>query len=401
MLQNIITRFSDFWSNFQSDPNRNKKLLLTGGWLVVILLIMVGLSIISRPASNSNNNKANPGQVNSISDLLSDNFTSKFPTGPNLTQVSESKVENGRSFLIDKSGTPVFLGEDGAIIVGNQKTLERNFTNLPVNIAPSDFGYYVNNYTRGSHVVVTSDQLKVIENPEGVAQVVPFRNQQDPTSLDQYFYVIRSGNNYILNRSDSIQLGDSTEVGKINIDATIYPYFEMFPFSNGIAVGFFENSAQQGKAEFWLYKDGGVKQLFNMRNVWSVNAGSNYLMITYSTPVSNLVSAYQNEVYDLSGSPTKLNIAPSFLTRQKEIFGNVLARRCTFNLNQIYCLVKERPRETDDLTERDLILNFDVPNGSVSILNNATIPPMRSIYFQGNNLYFVALSDSKLYKMPL
>ena len=138
-----------------------------------------------------------------------------------------------------------------------------------------------------------------------------------------------------------------------------------------------------------------------------MNVSENYLIITHKELFSELISSYKNDFYELTSgdTPKLIDISPTFLLRQQDIFGNMLARRCAASANdEVYCLVKEKPVKSDNPEQPDLVLKFDLSKKTAFVLaSNKNIPASSAILpdLKRQRVLVSNIIDNQIYELPL
>jgi hypothetical protein len=238
--------------------------------------------------------------------------------------------------------------------------------------------------------------------------VIPLNTGVDDfgfTSQEEYYYLLRSDNGYTLNKSKSIQLDNPQKIADLDSQLASSGFYQLFRSRNTIVIGLFQNPSQQGKAQYWIYKNNKLTQVLSLDNNWSINVSEKFLIITKNELYSDLVSNYINDIYDLSADePKLLDINVPFILRQNEIFGNALARRCTASpIGEIYCLIKEKPVKSDDVNEPDLVAKINTYKKTVTILaSNKNVAPSSALIgdWSRNRLLLSNQKDKLIYELP-
>ena len=400
---------SDVIYNFQTDPNRDKKLIFIAGWAIFLILLGYGIWFLNQPPATDPTATDQIEIVDSDALLSSLSGISKFPDSASLKIVSTKAVRNDKTFTANNLGELVYISTDNELVIGSQ--IIPNFPiSAPLTTYPVKSGFVFNDLTQSAFAIKDESGYKILQNPPGVNQIIPLNTGVDElgfTSVEEYYFLTNTDQGYILNKSKSLQFADAIEVGTINTEIAKSGYFQLFKSRNTLLIALFENPSQQGMAQYWTFKNGKLTKFLDVQDSWSTNVSENYLIITYQSLFSDIVSSYNNELYELSGqeTPKLSDLKPAFLMRQQEIFGNMLARRCTATTgDQLYCLVKEKPVKSDNANEPDLVVKFDILKQTIEVLaENKNIPASSSIVadIRRQRILVSNLKDGQIYELPL
>jgi hypothetical protein len=119
------------------------------------------------------------------------------------------------------------------------------------------------------------------------------------------------------------------------------------------------------------------------------------------------VSSYKNDFYELTSgdTPKLIDLSPTFLLRQQDIFGNMLARRCAASANdEIYCVVKEKPVKSDNSEQPDLVISFNISKKTATVLaSNKSIPSSSAIVVDLKRQRVLVSNqiDKQIYELPI
>jgi hypothetical protein len=400
---------ADIIYNFQNDPDRNKKIFFFVGWAVVLILIGSGIWLLNSPSSPSQPPLDTNIAEQTLDDSILKSTPSKFPESLSLKSINTKSVKNDRSFIIDSLGNPVFVDTSGNFMLG-ENVISPNFPiQTPLSIYPMKLGYIVNDYLNSLFLIRDESGFKVRPNPENIGQVVSLNTGLDEfgfTSQEEFYFINRNETGYTLKKSKSIQLDSTQDIGFITSDLATSGIYQIFRSGNTLVIALFENPSQQGRAEYWIFKNGKMLKTVEIFDNWSTLVQGNYLIITQQSLFSDIISSYRNEIYDLTTeTPTAIDFSSTFNIRRLGLYGNMLARRCTVTSNNdIYCLVKERPVKTDDVNEPDIVVKINLSNKTAEILSSNTSIPAGSAILSDlarRRLLVTGSKDLLVYELPL
>jgi hypothetical protein len=279
----------------------------------------------------------------------------------------------------------------------------------PLSIYPIKLGFIVNDYSQSVFLLKDESSYKLFPTSHEATQIVPLNTGVDDfgfTSQEEYFFMVPSETGYKLKKSKSIQLDNAQDVATITSDMAKSGFYQIFRSRNSLLIGLYQNPGQQGKAEYWTFKNGNISKILDISDNWSTLVQENYLIITHQSLYSNLVSSYTNDIYDLTPDTPKLvDFAPSFSIRQLGLYGNMLARRCTVTQNsEVYCLIKEKPVKTENASEPDVVVKLNFTKKSAEIVgSNKSVPASSSLVsdLARKRLLLINQKDYLIYEFPL
>jgi len=401
---------ADIIYNFQNDPDRNKKIIFFAGWGVALILIGAGIWLLNQPSLPKQPLvDTNISTEQGLSDSILKSTPSKFPESMSLKAINTKSVKNDRTFIADNAGNPVFVDTAGNFMIGD-KVIAPNFPiQTPLSIYPIKLGYVVNDYSNSVFLLKDETGFKIRPNPENVGQVISLNTGVDDfgfTSQEEFFFLNQSDSGYTLKKSKSLQLDTAQDVGPITSSLAQSGFYQISRSGNSLVIVLFDNPSQQGRAEYWIYKNGKINKGLEISDNWSTLVQGNYLIVTHNSLFSNIVSSYTNDIYDLTTeTPTAIDFSSTFNIRKLGLYGNMLARRCAVTLNNdIYCLIKERPVKTDDITEPDIVVKLNVSKKTAEILStNKSIPAASAILsdIARQRLLVIGGKDLLVYELPL
>ena len=399
---------SDIIYDFQTDPDRNKKILFFVAWAIIFMLLGYGIWAINQPPAPETTT-SDTSLIDADSILSGLNTPTKFPESATLKVVSTKTVQNDKTFAANNNSDLIYVSSDNNLVIGNE--LVPNFPiSAPLTTYPVKLGFIFNDYRQSAFVLKDGPEYKVIVNPPGIDQVVPLNTGVDDlgfTSQEEYYFMVKNDQGYTLKKSRSIQLNETVDLGQINTDIAQKGFYQMFRSRNTLLIAFFDNPSQQGNAQYWSFKNGKLTQFLDVADNWSTNVSENYLIITRKELLSDLISSYKNDFYELTSgdTPKLIDMLPTFLLRQQEIYGNMIARRCAASTNdEIYCLVKEKPVKSDNPDQPDIIISFNIGRKSASILaSNKSIPSSSAILVDLKRQRVLVSNqiDKQIYELPI
>ncbi len=400
---------SDVIYNFQTDPNRNKKILLLAGWAIFLIVLGFGIWSLNQPSNSASVAQEEPVIVDQDSLLSSLSTATRFPDSASLKILTSKPARNDRTFTANNLGELVYVSTGNELVIGSQ--IIPNFPiSAPLTTYPVKLGYIFNDLTQSAFAIKQDSGYKVILNPAGINQIIPLNTGVDElgfTSVEEYYFMVQTDQGYTLKKSQSLQLESATEIGTLQTNIAKSGSYQLFKAKNTLLIALFENPSQQGKAQYWTFKNGKLAQFLDVEDNWSTNVSENYLILTHKSQFSDVVSSYNNDLYELSINevPKLVDIKLPFLLRQQEIFGNLIARRCAAAQNdQIYCLVKEKPIKSDNVDQPDLVVKFDIFAKTIEILAaNKNIAASSSLVpdIKRKRILVTNLRDGQIYELPL
>jgi hypothetical protein len=386
--------FQNFLYSFKQDAIFRKKTIFILSSSIFIMLLLSFLFWL-----NFGINKTLEKKTEEIS--LEQVVTEKnFDTQESLEKINDSKINQLNQLIFIPGGKIGFLDEGLKLKVSGE-----NIENSPTFATRTI-------YTRQDKIILNEENRTTLYQngsfrkiPDGNFSVTPvlLPDNIGLRSIPGYLLLSKKGSNIILRQSVDIDSGKTEDIANIQ-PSVLFQFVEIRILNQNPYLFFYENISRQGKTEIWkLDNKNNTQKVKIIENLQSILFDSNKVMYTKLLDTPTELTPLENNILDFTSEPdgvnTVINLAQTI--GQKNIFGSVVAERCSFGLNQtLYCLVKENKVSYLNSGKIDRVIKTDLKGLKTEYLySNLTISGDKIYTSSNGQNYIIGQENRKLYRL--
>lgn len=359
-----------------TDPKAKAKTWFILGVVVFFVLLLYFIWWINFGDSSTGQNSANL-DLNSTSNLSFVDPKS-FEDSTRLEPVTKNPTSYPHLFA--RLENKIYNFSSNGKLMENSQELADSPVFIPFSLYATTEGVIIN--ALDGVTIYQNGQWQKLSN--NIIHVYPELRESDTVSgsksVNRYLFLTVVGETYTLGEASNLLLNRNV---RFFSSAEIDPnpkIVEIRVIDRQVYLFTYSNYQKQGNIQIWhLDAQNQLKLFFLLRNIQSLQIGSQYLLYTKSTSQDLAEVAYDNFLWNLKEDPKILNNLQAQLL-QENIAGNLWAGRCVFDSNSnFYCLIKENKTWIVAKKEADAIFKYNWQTQELTF-------PIKGIKISGSNL---------------